>query len=103
MKNHELANEFSNGATKGDGSHLFIDGDAIYSYGYHFPIAYRLKDGNYLFNKDGYSISTSRHKNYVKNAIENVSIQIFQVPTNILKDAIALRIKEYSELITEKL
>ncbi len=74
MDNSSLANNFSDGATKGKGSHLFIDGDTIYSYGYHFPIAKRLGVGRYLFNANDYSPTTRQHKNLVLNALGNSTI-----------------------------
>ena len=69
MDNKTLARKFSEGATSGEGSHMYIDGNTIYSYGYHFPIARRMPDGKFLFNNEGYSNTTSRHKNYVKNEL----------------------------------
>lgn len=68
VNNSELARQFVQGATKGKGSHMFIDGDTIYSYGYHFPVAVRTKDG-YLFNSSGYSSTTAKHKSYVNRAL----------------------------------
>lgn len=70
MKNNKsIATAFANGATKGKGSHLFIDGDTIYSYGYHFPIARRNADGTVWINPDKYSVSTSRHQSLVRAAL----------------------------------
>ena len=72
MKNRELAENFAEGATKGNGSHMFIDDNVIYSYGYHFPIAIRLTSDygfKYILNRKGYSMSTTKHKNYVASCI----------------------------------
>ena len=66
MNNQRLADNFSNGATKGKGSNMFIEGDTIYSYGHHFPIAKRLSDGTYLLNTDSYSSSTARHVSHMQ-------------------------------------
>ena len=43
-------------------------GYAVYSYGYHFPMAYY--DGyTWLVNEDKYSPSTTRHQSYVRQAV----------------------------------
>lgn len=67
----ELSTMFAEGKTKGKCNTMFIDGDTIYSHGYHFPIAKRWnKDGiDYLFNSLGYSSSTACHKSFVYRAI----------------------------------
>ncbi len=71
MNNKQVARAFANGATKGKGSNLFIDGNAIYSYGYHFKIAVRNDDGTFWVNPEKYSKSTSRHQSYVRQAINS--------------------------------
>jgi len=72
VANRDLARMFAQGATKGEGSHFFIDGNAIYSYGHHFPIAVIKDRGSKVayFNKEGYSKTTSIHKGFVKRALE---------------------------------
>ena len=69
MRNRDLADRFISGAEKGNGSNMFIDGDIIYSYGYHFPIAKRLGSGMYLVNSESYSSTTSAQQSHVRNAI----------------------------------
>jgi len=69
MDNSTLAHNYNNGAEKGKGSHIFIDGDTIFSYGYHFPIARKLKENVYLFNSEGYSLTTEKHKGIVESAL----------------------------------
>ena len=54
---------------------MFIECNAIYSWGYHFPIAVRLDNGAYLFNKDKYSSSTSKHQTYVRRALHGNIIE----------------------------
>ena len=48
------------------GFSMFYDGDAIYSWGYHFTIARHTKDAHgadvILFTSADYSVSTSKHK-----------------------------------------
>jgi hypothetical protein len=48
---------------------MYSEGDAVYSYGSHFPIAVRLPDGTILWNKESYSNTTARHKAEVSHAI----------------------------------
>lgn len=56
-----LIERFSNGATHGEASHMFIEGDTLYSYGHHFPLLIRT-DFGYVQNGDKYSITTSCHQ-----------------------------------------
>lgn len=68
VKNKLIALEFAAGKKRGKGSHTFIEGESIYSYGHHFPMASRIGSG-FLMNKEKYSRSTSTHQRHVKNAI----------------------------------
>ncbi len=69
--NRDLARLFAQGARRGKAHNMFIEGDVIYSYGHHFPIAMRLPNvrGGYLFTKDRYSHTTAVHKGHVRRAI----------------------------------
>lgn len=71
MTNQQIINKFANGATSGNNSNrsLFIEGDTIYSYGYHFPLARRNADGTFWVNPDKYSVTTSKHQSMVRGAI----------------------------------
>ena len=103
MKNKIIAEQFANGETeKTKGSNLFIDGKVIYSYGYHFPIAIKLEDG-FIFNKDGYSKSTARHKTYVLNAIKICRAKLILKGTNELKDIISRDVKSINELALKEI
>ena len=73
MTNREVAQAFANGKQKGKSLHMFIDGDTIYSYGYHFPIARRFQ-GVILFTNKGYSQTTARHKTLVRCNLFNTQI-----------------------------
>jgi hypothetical protein len=64
MSNGAVAEAYAEGATKGASKNMYIDGDAVFSYGPHFPIAERIP-GGYIFNSDDYSPSTARHKSEV--------------------------------------
>lgn len=71
MTNKQIINAFVTGATKGKNSNgsLFIEGDTIFSYGYHFPLAKRNADGTYWTNGDRYSKTTSKQQGMVRSAI----------------------------------
>ena len=81
MTNKKIAEQYAHHALKGEGSHLFIEGDTIYSYGHHFPIATRLKGGIYLFNASGYSNTTRRHKSRVLTALMNMNAETIEATT----------------------
>jgi hypothetical protein len=54
---------------------LKTDGQTIFSYGSHWPIAYRIgtpgEQNTFLVNTDVYSVSTSSHTRQVERAIRN--------------------------------
>ncbi len=74
MNNREVAHFWANQSKpSAKGSHFFYEGDTIYSYGYHFPIARLIthpvtKKLAYLYNAGKYSVSTSKHQSYVRSA-----------------------------------
>ena len=47
----------------------------VYSYGYHFPIAIK-KDWGFIFNSDGYSSSTGKHKGIVGGVLSGKVINL---------------------------
>jgi len=55
----DLIESFAQGYRSGEASNMFIDGDAIYSYGYRFILAIRRCD--FLINGDTYSPTTTQH------------------------------------------
>lgn len=99
--NKAVAEEWSVG-NEAKGSHFFTDGITIWSYGYHFPIATKLKSGEILFNTDGYSVSTSRHKNIVLRECGGFG-RVIDVDTKTLKYVIdrGSNILAYSDLLIE--
>jgi hypothetical protein len=70
MNNKQIIAKFVQGATKGKNSlkSMFIEGDTLYSYGYHFPLAKR-KEGGFWVNPDKYSVTTSKQQGMVRGAI----------------------------------
>jgi hypothetical protein len=80
--NKQVAESFAEGKSDSSGA-MFSEGDVIYSYGKHFPIAVKLEDGTYLFNKDKYSPTSSKHQSLVRNALRNAKIK--EVSTEEIK------------------
>jgi len=79
MNNRNLSGKFAAGATSGKGSHLFIDGDTVYSYGHHFPIATWARDKSgplVYFTIKGYSVSTARHKSFILGALCRAGVRV---------------------------
>ncbi|MCP3684450.1 MAG: hypothetical protein GY861_17360 [bacterium] len=73
VSHSKLAESFRNGATSGKSNTMFIEGDTIYSYGYHFPIARRFGD-KFLFTTNKYSITTAKHKSEVSSALSDCKL-----------------------------
>ena len=71
LKNHsEVAHFWANEVqNEGRSNNMFFHNKTIYSYGHHFPIARHIKEGIILFTRKGYSVSTSKHISYTKQAI----------------------------------
>lgn len=64
MTNKQTAAAFANGKRTGQNANrsMFIDGDTLYSYGYHFPLARRNADDmTATVNARKYSVTTSKH------------------------------------------
>jgi len=81
----ELCTDWINGVENRKGSRMFIEDKIIFSYGHHFPIAMKISYGQYLFNTDKYSSSTSKHQSYVRRAIRG---EIIECTTEEIKRAI---------------
>lgn len=61
----------SQSQSEGRASRIFFEGETIYSYGRHFPVArFAPEYGNVvLFTNRGYSSSTGKHKRIIRSAI----------------------------------
>jgi hypothetical protein len=46
---------------------MYFEGDTLCSYGSHFILAIKTKQGNYLLNGDTYSVTTSGHQSHVRS------------------------------------
>lgn len=76
---HQTQNEARNGS--GARNNFYFEGDTIYSYGRHFPIARHIeteKGKAILFTTRTYSITTSGHINLVRGAIPD-GVRVFHI------------------------
>lgn len=74
---HMWASQSQQSMSNANGS-LYFEGDIIYSYGSHFPIANRIDNNTVLFTTEDYSNTTSKHKTEVWRACKHLTI--FYVP-----------------------
>jgi hypothetical protein len=88
---------------------LYFNGDTIYSYGSHFPIARHIfnkaGDRAVLFTTASYSVTTSGHCSAVHSAIPSET-RVFHVPevypdTSTVKEAHERNLKHYAETADE--
>jgi hypothetical protein len=68
--------------SEGRSSHsgIFFEGPAIYSYGRHFKMAEFIKKDVVLINRNHYSMTTSRHQNDMRSALNGLPIITIRVP-----------------------
>lgn len=93
MLSHKaLIDRFTDGAISGTASHMFIDGDTLYSYGSHFPLLVK-RDFGYLLNADRYSVTTSQHQGNCRH------IATVAIPFSALEGA---RINPYRFTLLDK-
>lgn len=55
--------------SNGRACNVFFDGPVLYSYGRHFELARKLSDDTLLINTQSYSVSTAKHQNIVRSAV----------------------------------
>lgn len=107
--NDTVARLYAEGETFAHGSNLFIDGETIYSYGYHYPIAsrWRTPAGEWvaLFNSYGSTVTTEKHKRIVRRALSTAGWDVINVPSagyGSFRDAIRQN-TERLEFVRDKL
>ncbi|MBE3114879.1 MAG: hypothetical protein IMZ59_05090 [Actinobacteria bacterium] len=67
------------------GSNVFFEGNTLYSYGHHFILCQKVKNG-YIINGDKYSNSTAKHQSYtIGNSPEGTPQIPFSAINQILK------------------
>ena len=82
MNNSQICEKFAHGHTDGKGSNIFIEGDTIYSYGYHFAMAKRYGFNKYLFTTRGYSNTTAKHLSHLRHALRGAILIFCENPNN---------------------
>jgi hypothetical protein len=71
--NQELFHVYASGNVPRGRSHngnVYFEGNALYSYGRHFPLAIHYK-GKYLLNSETYSVTTSKHQSQLFYALRH--------------------------------
>jgi len=79
-KAYEIAEVYASGGTEGSAreGRIFIEGDTIYSYGHHFPIAKRINPTTFEFNTRKYSLTTSKQQGVVRRALSSRGFTIIE-------------------------
>lgn len=99
---HAWAHQHQDNARNGTSS-LYFNGDTIYSYGGHFPIAKivtnKKEEKAILFTLRSYSVTTSSHKSIVQNAISYQRLIYVDDPSS----TVAENMNQYVSHIKEKL
>lgn len=54
---------------RGSKGSLFFEGARLYSYGTHFVVGLLLPNGDALMNSESYSVSTSKHQSFARQAV----------------------------------
>lgn len=78
----------------GRSGHIFHDGNVLYSYGYHHPLAFRHPEGDwgcdvkYLINEDRSSVSTARHRSACHYLAPSLSISVKEFEARHLLSAL---------------
>ena len=85
--------------SEGKSGNMFFEGDTIYSYGHHFPIARFARPDTVLFTSKRYSVSTAKHISYTRGALGG-EIRIFEV-SNISASTNGDHLQNLIELVNE--
>ncbi|RWI06833.1 MAG: hypothetical protein EOQ89_03630 [Mesorhizobium sp.] len=106
MSTHnEVAHAWANQTGKNrKGHHMFYEGDTIYSYGYHFPIARRILTSEgivVLMTTRKYSVSTAKHITYTWRASHH--LKMFHVPMVRDNPNSAFNVQDYISRIVDSL
>lgn len=74
----DVAKKFADGEIRGRATNMLIEGDVVYSYGYHHPIAKKISDGKFILNSDKASVTTAWHRAAVLNALTEKGMDIYE-------------------------
>lgn len=66
----DIIHAFCNGKTNKTGGNVFSRGNVVFSYGSHFPLLIKNKNGLKIMNADKYSTSTSKHQHLAIRAAD---------------------------------
>ena len=89
FSNNELVHVYASGTQsrgRTSNGNMYFEGDTIYSYGSHFPMAIRYGE-KYLINGDSYSVTTSQHMGKLRYAVrhcETVCLPALRVVVEII-------------------
>lgn len=98
MDNKQVAHLWANKSReRASGSHFYFEGDTIYSYGGHFPVA-RHYNGAVLFTSKRYSVSTAKHIGITRFACNH--IPTFEV-ADVMRDPCGEHVREYAATLKE--
>lgn len=110
VSTQKLFSNFVNGLTTNNktdkkSNSCFIENNAVYSYGYHFPLCVRLLNNNsefvFLVNTSKYSMTTSKHQTFLNR--ELLGFRTFNTTTEKLKSIINNDTKTFNELILNEI
>ena len=95
----EISEQFAKGLRKGkaraDSSfpqgRVFIDGDAIFSFGRHFPIAVKTGFKEAEVNKDKFSVTTTKQQTQVQSALRANGFKLKEVDTDTIKSTARMK------------
>lgn len=87
MNNSQVAHIWAQQTkASGKGSSFFFEGDTIYSYGKHFPVAKFISSNTVLVTTRGYSITTCRHISLTQSALHGLPLNVFHVDNVLATD-----------------
>jgi hypothetical protein len=107
MTNKQVAERFATTNKEGHSDNMFIYGDTIFSYGYHFPIARKTdkvdENGNkiVLFTNRDYSKTTARHKSYVWSELYQAGYRVIEC--DISSGRVTAEVLEYLQKQVDEL
>jgi hypothetical protein len=80
---------FYNETKKRSCSSVFIESGIVYSYGYHYPLLFKVADHTFI-NTAGYSATTARHIYWARQAVnhEATEVELSRLDSRIINSGI---------------
>lgn len=103
MNTYDVCKQYVRGFKRegnNSGGTVYYIGDNIYSYGSHFKMAERMRDGSYIVNGDTYSITTSKHQSRLRDALRGERYVI--VPFSALETMLHTISRSHSGIATDR-